>query len=48
MPKMKPEDGALIIDLIDGHDLANKLKEFNLGVKIIEQVEINEKWFNEL
>ena len=41
-------DGALIIDLIDGHDLANKLKEFNLGVKIIEQVEINEKWFNEL
>lgn len=34
--------------LIDGHDLANKLKEFNLGVKIIEQVEINEKWFNEL
>lgn len=41
-------DGALIIDLIDGHDLANKLKEFNLGVKIIEQIEINEKWFNEL
>ncbi len=41
-------DGALIIDLIDGYDLANKLKEFNLGVQIVEQIEIDEKWFNEL
>ena len=40
-------DGAPAIDLIDGETLAEMLKSHNLGVKIemIEQVEIDSKWF---
>lgn len=41
-------DGALMIDLIDGIELAHKLKEYNLGVKIIEQVEIIDDWFKNI
>ena len=40
-------DGATPIDLMNGDQLADKLKELGLGVTIemVEQVEINEKWF---
>lgn len=41
-------DGTLMIDLIDGIELAHKLKEYNLGVNIIEQIEIEEDWFNHI
>lgn len=40
-------DGAPPIDLIDGEQLADKLKEFELGVKtqMIEEVTIEKDWF---
>ncbi len=42
-------DGAPAIDLIDGDQLIDKLKEFGLGVETkrieVEQVEINQSWF---
>jgi len=42
-------DGAPAIDLIDGDELVEKLKEFGLGVKIeivtTEKVAINQEWF---
>lgn len=41
-------DGTLMIDLIDGTELAHKLKEFNLGVNIVEQIDINEEWFKNI
>lgn len=41
-------DGAIMIDLIDGIALTHILKEYNLGVNIIEQVQIDENWFNEI
>jgi len=45
-------DGAPAIDLINGDQLIDKLKELNLGVKteqvITEQVSINRNWFNSL
>lgn len=41
-------DGAMMIDLIDGIALAHILKEYNLGVNIIEQIQIDENWFNEI
>jgi restriction system protein len=41
-------DGAIPIDLIDGEQLIDKLKEFSLGVKtkIIEKIEVDSEWFN--
>jgi len=41
-------DGALAIDLMDGYELAEKLKELGLGteVEMVEKVTINEEWFN--
>ncbi|GAA4437915.1 restriction endonuclease [Pontibacter saemangeumensis] len=41
-------DGAPPIDLIDGNDFAEKLKELRLGVNVemIEKVEINNEWFS--
>lgn len=35
------------IDLIDGDQLADKLKELNLGIEtqLVEQVVVDEKWF---
>ena len=41
-------DGALAIDLMDGYELAEKLKELGLGtsVEMVEKVAINEEWFN--
>lgn len=41
-------DGALAIDLMDGNELAQKLKDLELGVqvKMVEDVSINAEWFN--
>ena len=41
-------DGAFMIDLIDGIELVHKLKEYNLGVTIVEQVQINQEWFDHI
>lgn len=45
--KEATRDGAPPIDLIDGEQLVQRLKELELGVKItmIESVEVNEDWF---
>jgi restriction system protein len=45
--KEATRDGAPAIDLVDGNDLADKLKEFNLGVKTatVEVVTIEDAWF---
>ncbi|MBL67723.1 MAG: restriction endonuclease [Verrucomicrobiales bacterium] len=43
-------DGALAIDLMDGYELAQKLKELGLGtsVEMVENVSINEEWFKNI
>lgn len=43
-------DGATPIDLIDGNDFAEKLKELNLGVSVelIEDVKIKSDWFRNI
>lgn len=43
-------DGAPPIDLIDGDQLADKLKELKLGVttELIEDVSVNEEWFKQI
>lgn len=48
--KEAARDGAPPIDLIDGEELCNKLKEFNLGVKIelIEDISIDKDWFTRI
>lgn len=48
--KEATRDGAPPIDLIDGEQLCDKLKEFNLGVKteLIEDVTINAEWFDKI
>lgn len=48
--KEATRDGAPPIDLIDGELLCEKLKEFKLGVstELIEKIEINTNWFNQL
>lgn len=40
-------DGAPPIDLIDGDQLADKLKELDLGIetRVVEQVTVSEEWF---
>jgi len=40
-------DGAPVIDLVDGQELAWLLKKFNLGVRtvMVEQVEVDSGWF---
>ncbi len=45
--KEATRDGAPPIDLVDGEQLADKLKEFQLGVQteMVEQVTINKDWF---
>lgn len=42
-------DGAPVIDLIDGPELCNLLRELKLGVEteLVEQVVINEDWFGQ-
>lgn len=48
--KEATRDGAPAIDLIDGDQLINKLKELNLGVQTkkveIEQVTVDQQWFS--
>ncbi len=48
--KEATRDGAPPIDLVDGEQLAEKLKEFQLGIKteMIEKVTINKEWFKNL
>ena len=48
--KEATRDGAPPIDLIDGNELADKLRELNLGVRkaVIEVAEIDEEWFENL
>ena len=43
-------DGATPIDLIDGNDFAERLKELNLGVEVelVEEVKIKGDWFKNL
>ena len=45
--KEATRDGAPPIDLVDGEQLAEKLKEFQLGIKteMIEKVSIDKEWF---
>ena len=45
--KEATRDGAPPIDLVDGDELAEKLKEFELGLKreLVEKVVVDEKWF---
>lgn len=46
--KEATRDGAPAIDLIDGNDLADKLKELSLGVKTatVEVVSVEDNWFD--
>lgn len=48
--KEAARDGATPIDLIDGYDLVEKLKELQLGVNVemVEKVTIKEEWFEAL
>jgi len=48
--KEATRDGAPPIDLVDGEQLAEKLKEFQLGIKteMIEKVTVNKDWFSNL
>lgn len=47
--KEATRDGAPPIDLIDGTELAEKLKELGLGVRkeIVEIPRVDERWFDE-
>jgi restriction system protein len=48
--KEATRDGAPPIDLVDGEQLAEKLKELKLGVQteMIEKVIVNREWFSDL
>ena len=48
--KEATRDGAPAIDLIDGKDLTDKLKELRLGVttSLVEIVNVEDKWFETL
>lgn len=48
--KESQRDGAPPIDLIDGKDLAEKLKELKLGIDIdlVEKVNVKDDWFKSL
>jgi len=48
--KEATRDGAPPIDLIDGEQLVQRLKELGLGVKItmIESVEVDTAWFTKI
>jgi len=42
-------DGAMVIDIVDGNELAHKLKELRIGVKVenVEKVTVTKDWFIE-
>ncbi len=46
--KEATRDGAPPIDLVDGDELAEKLKEFSLGVQteLVERVSVDQGWFD--
>ena len=48
--KEATRDGATPIDLINGDQLADKLKELQLGVKteMVESIDIDEEWFENI
>ena len=48
--KEATRDGATPIDLMDGDQLADKLKELGLGVKtrLVESVDVDESWFQSI
>jgi restriction system protein len=48
--KEATRDGAPPIDLVDGDQLADKLKEFGLGIQtaMMESVSVDESWFKEI
>ncbi len=48
--KEAQRDGAPPIDLMDGNDLAEKLKELKLGIEIelVEKVNVKSEWFKSL
>ena len=48
--KEATRDGALPIDLVDGNELADKLRELELGMKIelVEKIIIDEFWFESI
>jgi restriction system protein len=43
-------DGATPIDLIDGDQLADKLKEMGLGIetRVVESVDVDKEWFQSI
>lgn len=45
--KEAQREGALPVDLIDGNDFVEKLKELHLGIstQVVEHVQIDEEWF---
>lgn len=48
--KEATRDGAPPIDLVDGNELADKLKELGLGIKkeLVERVSVDDAWFGNL
>ncbi|NCA72673.1 MAG: restriction endonuclease, partial [Sphingobacteriia bacterium] len=48
--KEATRDGAPPIDLMDGEQLIDKLKELGLGIKteMVERVDIDEDWFKNI
>jgi restriction system protein len=48
--KEAQRDGATPIDLIDGNDLAERLKELSLGidVEMVEKVHVDGEWFKRI
>mgnify|MGYP002776562391 CR=1 FL=1 len=45
--KEATRDGAPPIDLVDGDELSEKLKELSLGVKteLVERISVDETWY---
>ena len=48
--KEATRDGAPPIDLVDGDQLADKLKELGLGIKteVVEKVSVDADWFKKI
>ena len=48
--KEATRDGAPPIDLVDGDQLADKLKELSLGVKteVVEKIKVEDEWFKNI
>ncbi|MGA2192058.1 MAG: restriction endonuclease [Nitrospirota bacterium] len=48
--KEATRDGAPMIDLVDGEQLVEKLREFKLGIdtRMVEEIEIQKEWFDRI